>query len=69
MYMNAKHEKRRTELYAMDLLWMLARTKYDVQSPCPSHVEMHIEPADRRSYTEILADLKKKTQELQNGSV
>lgn len=69
MYLNAKLERRRTELYAMDLIWMLARTKYDIESPSPSHVEKGITQADSRTSQEILAEIRKKTQELINGSV
>ena len=70
MYLNAKLERRRTELYAMDLLWMLARTKYEIETPTPSQIEAGYKTkSDARTYDDIRAELRKKTQELINGSV
>ena len=69
MYLNAKLERRRTELYAMDMLWMIAKSKYDFESPSPSRIEAGHTKEDTRTYEDILAEIRKKTQELINGSV
>ena len=69
MYIRAKMERRRTELYAMDLLWMLTKTKYEMSSPRPSRIEAGHKEADPRTYADIREELRKKTQELINGSV
>ena len=59
-YMAAKFEKRRTELYAMDLVWMIARRYYDIQTPQPTRYELDYKPADRRTSAQIKQDLLKK---------
>ncbi len=58
--MLAKFERRKTELYAMDLIWLLARTHYDIQSPSPTKMELFHTPADRRTAQEIRDDMLKK---------
>ena len=63
-YMTAKFEKRRTELYAMDLVWMLAKRYYDIQTPEPTRYELEHKPVDRRSAEQIKQDVLKKVQGL-----
>ena len=58
--MVAKSEKRRTELYAMDLIWLLARKYYDISTPQPSKTETEHKPEDRRTGAQITNDLLKK---------
>ena len=60
MYITAKSEKRRTELYVMDLVWLLARKYYDISTPQPSKIETEHNPQDRRSGSQIKKDLLKK---------
>lgn len=59
-YMAAKFEERRTNLYIGDLIWLIAKTKYDISSPSPSEVELKRHNADRRSAKEITEALLKK---------
>ena len=59
-YIGAKMERRKTELYAMDLVWMLARKYYDIQMPQPTKYELDHTPADKRSGAQIAQDLLKK---------
>ena len=63
-YIAAKIEQRKTELYAMDLLWMLVKTKYEITFPSPSEMELNPKKADRRSSKEIMASL---TERLKGG--
>ena len=56
----AKSERRRTELYAMDLLYLLVKTKYDISTEMPSKCEGANKPKDRRSADEIKKDLLKR---------
>ena len=60
MYLGAKFEERRTELYAMDLLWLLARTKYDIHTPQPTEYELNNKKVDKRNGKQIVNDLMKK---------
>jgi hypothetical protein len=57
--MSAKAEKRRTELYAMDLVWLLAKKYYDIQTEQPSAYETE-HRRDRRTSEQIKKDLLKK---------
>ena len=59
-YMSAKAEKRRTELYAMDLVWLLAKKHYDIQTEQPSVCELGNSKRDRRTAEQIKKDLLKK---------
>ena len=62
--MTAKFEKRRTELYAMDLVWLLTKVYYDIQTPEPSKYEMEHKPVDTRSAEEIKRDMLQKARGL-----
>ena len=62
-YVRAKEEQRRTELYAMDLVWLLAKARYqNFDKPTPSEIERR-EPVDTRSAQEIQNDLLKRLKE------
>lgn len=58
-YIGAKAEQRRTELYAMDLVWLMAKMHYN-NLPQPSEVENENRKDDRRSAEQIKKDLLKK---------
>jgi len=59
-YMAAKLEERRTELYIGDLLWLLTKTKYELQSPSPTELELKPKRIDKRSAKEIKDGLLKR---------
>ena len=44
----------------MDLVWMIARRYYDIQTPQPTRYELDYKPADRRTSAQIKQDLLKK---------
>lgn len=67
--MTAKFERRKTELYAMDLVWKIAQHYWDIQTPQPTLFELEHKRPDRRSAEQIVADMRKKAQELADGSV
>lgn len=58
-----------TELYAMDLIWLLAKARYDIKAPSPMEIETNRRVADRRSAEEIKNDMLKKARELAGGTV
>jgi len=65
-YMFAKMERRRTELYAMDLIWAIAKSLQDVQLPPPTSYELkdrHTPQRDERSAEQIKQDLLRKLRE------
>jgi hypothetical protein len=55
--MTAKSEVRQIELYAMDLVWSLAKVKYSTDIPMPSEIWNNRNKIDRRSKREIVDDL------------
>lgn len=55
-YLIAKNEEKRVELYAMDLLWGIAKTHYD-GLPMPSEIWLNKDKIDRRSGKQIIDDL------------
>ena len=57
--MGAKAEQRRTELYAMDLVWLIAKRNYD-NLPQPSEIDNEHRKNDTRSADKIKKDLLKK---------
>ena len=58
-YIGAKAEQRRTEVYAMDLVWLIAK-RYYTGLPQPSEVDDGNRKEDRRSAEQIKKDLLKK---------
>ena len=66
--MNAKSEMRETDLYAMDLVWMIARHFWDIQTPQPTKRELDHAMPDTRSAQQIQDDMLKKAQELAQRS-
>lgn len=66
-YTRAKIEKRNTELYAMDLLWLLTKATMvrfgDIEAPPPSEVERKTYTKDTRTAQEIKDDLLRKLKE------
>lgn len=63
-YLSAKAELRRTELYTMDMVWLLAKKYYEISSPQPSKLETEHKPVDRRNASQIKDDMLKKAQGL-----
>ena len=59
-YLLAKHEERQVDLYAMDLLWSLARSHLANDVPMPSEIWNNKVKNDRRSGKQIVDDLLKK---------
>ena len=57
--MMAKVEKRRLELYQMDLIWLLAK-KYYNGLPQPSEIEYEKHTKDTRSAKQIQQDILKR---------
>lgn len=58
-YLSAKAEKRRVEMYQMDLVWLIAKRWYP-NIPQPSSVENEKHIRDRRSAEQIKADIQKR---------
>ena len=58
-YLIAKNEVRQIELYAMDLLWSIARTHYSSDIPMPSEIWNKKQKNDRRTAKQIKEDLLK----------
>lgn len=56
-YLQAKNHVRQTELYAMDLVWSLAKSRFNSDIPMPSEVWSNKNKIDRRSGKEIVNDL------------
>lgn len=63
-YIRAKSEQRKTDLYAMDLIWMIARKYYDISAPNPTKYELDHRLIDTRTAAEIKRDMLKKVQAL-----
>lgn len=65
-YLYAKFEKRRTDLYAMDLIWAIARNIAGIsdEARCPTDIEQNHKPKDTRSAAEIRRDIIRKVQGL-----
>ena len=57
--MSAKAEKRRLDMYQMDLLWLLAKRHYD-NLPKPSDIEYESVVRDMRTAKQIQEDIIKK---------
>lgn len=59
--LRAKADRRRTEIYAMDLLWLVANKYYNGLPPKPSEIESgERAPKDTRSAKQIKDDLIKR---------
>ena len=58
-YLVAKQEEKRVDLYAMDLLWGIAKQYYN-GLPMPSEIWAEKDKIDRRSGQQILNDLMEK---------
>ena len=58
-YLSAKAEKRRVEMYQMDLLWLIAKRWYP-NIPQPSDIENERHVRDNRSAEQIKADIQKR---------
>lgn len=56
-YLEAKDEQAKVNLYAMDLLWSIARRNYQNDIPMPSEVWNGKNKTDRRSGKQIVQDL------------
>ena len=56
----AKYEERQVDLYAMDLLWSIARKNLANDVPMPSEIWNNKVKNDRRSGKQIVDDLLKK---------
>ena len=56
-YLLARHEAKQIDLYAMDLLWSLAKRNYSGDIPMPSEIYNGQEKIDRRSGKQIINDL------------
>lgn len=54
-YLSAKAEVRRVEIYAMDLLWSIARRNYSSDIPLPSEVAAN-KRQDKRSAQQVIED-------------
>ena len=60
-YLKAVTEKRATELYAMDLVWMLVNSKYtNFEAPMPSDLEIKRKTVDKRTSKKIKEDILKR---------
>ena len=60
-YLGAKLEERRTDLYIGDLVYLLARTKYDLSGkPTPTEYEFKTRRKDERSAQQIKDAIVKK---------
>ena len=55
--MAAKQHERQTDLYAMDLLWSIAKRNLDGDVPMPSEIGSGTNKIDRRSGKQIINDL------------
>lgn len=58
-YLSAKAEKRRLEVYKMDLLWLIAKKHYN-GLPRPSDIENEKRMKDTRSAEQIKRDIVKR---------
>lgn len=58
-YLAAKNEVRQVELYAMDLLWGLAKPRFTTDIPMPSEYWNNRKKTDKRSGKQIMDDLLK----------
>lgn len=58
-YLSAKAEKRRLDMYQMDLLWLLVKRHYD-NLPKPSDIEYESVVRDMRTAKQIQEDIIKK---------
>ena len=58
-YLSAKAEKRRLEVYQMDLLWLIAKRWYP-NIPQPSDIENERTVRDRRTASQIKNDIYKR---------
>ena len=56
-YLAAKTHERQTDLYAMDLLWSVAKRNLEGDVPMPSEIWTNKTKKDRRSGKQIVADL------------
>lgn len=56
-YLTAKDGQMKVELYAMDLLWSLAKRNYQGDIPMPSELWNDKNKIDRRSGKQIMNDL------------
>ena len=59
-YLTAVMERRKTDLYGMDLIWAIAKTLQKVELPPPTMFELDHRPKDTRSAEQIKRDLLKK---------
>lgn len=55
-YLAAKYEAKRFDVYGMDLLWKIVKTKYEGDIPMPSEVFENKNKVDRRSAKQIIDD-------------
>ena len=55
--MLALYEEKQVDLYAMDLLWSVAKRNYSGDIPMPSEIWTNRNKVDRRSGKQIINDL------------